>query len=181
GDVARRARLGVAPDEHRQQLGELFAPMTRIAAANPYAWFPIERSAAELATATPENRMVAYPYTKYLISVMDVDLAGALVIASHEAADRLGVPVEKRVYLRGWCYATDPVYVAEHDPAYGSPAMKAASTEALRVAGCGVDELAHIDLYSCFPSSVAFAQDALGLAADDARGVTVTGGLPFFG
>src|SRR5205823_12772964 len=98
-------------------------------------WFPIERSAAELATATPENRMVAYPYTKYLISVMDVDLAGALVIASHEAADRLGVPVEKRVYLRGWCYATDPVYVAEHHPAYGSPAMAAASAEALRVAG----------------------------------------------
>src|SRR5438067_7376671 len=48
-DVARRARLGVAPDEHRQQLGELFAPMTRIAAANPHAWFPVSRTADELA------------------------------------------------------------------------------------------------------------------------------------
>jgi acetyl-CoA C-acetyltransferase len=73
------------------------------------------------------------------------------------------------------------VYVAEHDPAWGSPAMAAASAEALRVAGQGIDDIAHIDLYSCFPSSVSFALDALGLAADDRRGVTVTGGLPFFG
>jgi len=180
-DVARRAHRGEAPDAHRAALGELFAPMSRIAAANPYAWFPLERGAEEIATPTPENRMVAYPYTKYLISVMDVDLAGALVIASHEAADRLGVPADRRVYLRGWCYATDPVYVAEHDPTFGSPAMAAASSEAFRVAGCGIDDVAHLDLYSCFPSSVAFAQDALGLSVGDARGVTVTGGLPFFG
>ena len=180
-DVARRAHLGVPPDDHRRALGDLFAPMTRVAVANPYAWFPVERSADELATPTAENRMVAYPYTKYLISVMDVDLAGALVLASHAAADRLGVPPERRVYLRGWCYATDPVYVAEHDPAFGSPAMAAASAEAFRVAGCGIDDVTRLDLYSCFPSSVAFALDALRLSPDDPRGVTVTGGLPFFG
>ena len=180
-DVARRAHLGVGPEAYRQSLGELFAPMTTVAAANPFAWFPVERTAQELATATSENRMVAYPYTKYLISVMDVDLAGAIVVASHEAADRLGVPVDRRVYLRGWCYATDPVYVAEHDPTFGSPAMAAASAEALGTAGVGIDDVAHLDLYSCFPSSVSFALDALGLSATDPRGVTVTGGLPFFG
>ena len=52
---------------------------------------------------------------------------------------------------------------------------------ALRAAGLGVDDLGHLDLYSCFASSVHLALDALGLAADDARGVTVTGGLPFAG
>ena len=180
-DVARRAHLGIPPDEYRRQIGELFAPMTTIASANPYAWFPVERTAEEIVTATPDNRMVAYPYTKYSISVMDVDLAGAIVIASHEAADRLGVPADRRVYLRGWCYATDPVYVAEHEPTWASPAMAATSAEALRVAGAGIDDVAHLDLYSCFPSSVSFALDALGLARNDRRGVTVTGGLPFFG
>jgi acetyl-CoA C-acetyltransferase len=181
-DVARRAHLGRAPDDHRADIGALFAPMTKVAAANPYAWFPVERSADELVTPTAENRMVAYPYTKYVISVMDVDLAGAVVVASHAAADRLGVPADRRVYLRGWCYATDPVYVAEHDPMWASPAMAAASSEALRAAGVGIDDVAHIDLYSCFPSSVAFALDALGLAPDDARApFTVTGGLPYFG
>jgi acetyl-CoA C-acetyltransferase len=60
--------------------------------------------------------------------------------------------------------------------------MAASSTEALRCAGLGIDDIEHIDLYSCFPSSVALALDALGLSADDGRApFTVTGGLPYFG
>jgi acetyl-CoA C-acetyltransferase len=181
-DVARRARLGASPEDHRRALGELFAPMSKVAAANPHAWFPVERTPDELATPTADNRMVAYPYTKMLMSVMDVDLAGAVVLVSHAVADSLGVPLDRRVYLRGWCYATDPVYVAEHDEPWRSPAMAATTAEAFRVAGVGVDDIAHFDLYSCFPSSMAFAMDALGLRADDARApFTVTGGLPFYG
>jgi acetyl-CoA C-acetyltransferase len=104
-----------------------------------------------------------------------------VILASHERADALGVPAEQRVYLRGWCYATDPIYVAEHDEMWRSPAMTAASGEAMRIAGVGLDDVAHLDLYSCFASSVNFARDALGIADDDARSLTVTGGLPYHG
>jgi len=180
-DVARRARLGADPEAYREALGVLMEPMTRVAVANPYAWFPRERSAAELVTPTADNRMVGYPYTKFMVSVMDVDMAAALVVTSHAAADALGVPPERRVYLRGWCYATDPVYVAEHPELDRSPAMAAAARTALAGAGAGIDDIAHLDLYSCFGSSIQFALDALGLAPDDPRGVTVTGGLPFSG
>jgi acetyl-CoA C-acetyltransferase len=180
-DVARRARLGIAPDEYRRQLGELMAPLNEVAAANPLAWFGTPRSAAEITAATPTNRLVGYPYTKYMVSVMDVDMAAAVIVASDECADRLGVPQEQRVYLRGWCYATDPVYVAEHRDLAASPAMAVAAEEALRGAGATVDDVAHFDLYSCFPSSVHLASDALGVAARDPRRLTVTGGLPFFG
>jgi acetyl-CoA C-acetyltransferase len=180
-DVARRAHLGVAPDEYRRRLGELMAPMTQVAARNEHAWFRQPRSPAELVTPTAANRMVGYPYTKYMVSIMDVDMAAAVIVASEAAADALGVPRERRVYLRGWCYATDPVYVAEHDEMWRSPAMAAASTQALRRAGVGIDDVAHLDLYSCFASSVNFARDALGMRVDDGRAVTVTGGLPFAG
>ena len=37
------------------------------------------------------------------------------------------------------------------------------------------------DLYSCFPSAVEVACEEFGLAEDDPRGLTVTGGLPYFG
>ena len=180
-EIARRGALGISPAEYREGLGRLLAPMTEVAARNPYAWFPRAKSAEELITAGPSNRMVGYPYTKYMVSIMDVDMAAAFIVASHQAADDLGVPADRRVYLRGWCYATDEIYVAEHEPMSGSPAMRAASAEALARAGIGVDDLAHIDLYSCFGSSVHFALDALGLRPDDPRGVTVTGGLPFSG
>jgi acetyl-CoA C-acetyltransferase len=182
-DIARRAHLGVRPEDYRERLGRLMAPMTSIAAENPYAWFPVERSADDLITATPANRLVGYPYTKYMVSVMDVDMAAALLVASHEKADALGVPVDKRVYLRGWAYGNDPWYIAERPELWRSQAMKQVSQAALGMAGAGVHDVAHVDLYSCFASSVLFGMDALGLSESGVseRPITVTGGLPFSG
>jgi acetyl-CoA C-acetyltransferase len=180
-DNARRAHLGIPLDEYRRDLGEQWARFTQVAAANPEAWFPVARSADEIITPTASNRMVGYPYTKYMVSIMDVDMAGALLLTSHEAADALGVPADRRVYLRGWCYATDPIYVAEHSEMWRSPALAYAAGTALGMAGAGIDDVAHLDLYSCFASSVNFARDALGIAADDPRPLTVTGGLPYHG
>jgi acetyl-CoA C-acetyltransferase len=180
-DNARRAHLGRGLDEHRAQLGRVLAPMTAIAAASPHAWFPVERSAEEIVTANPDNRMVAYPYTKLMTSIMDVDMAAALVLASAAKADALGIPEERRVYLRGAAYAEDPSHVAGHPDLWRSPAMAAAADAALHGAGIGTDDVAHLDLYSCFASSVCFALDALGISEDDARSVTQTGGLPYHG
>jgi acetyl-CoA C-acetyltransferase len=181
-DVARRAHLGRSVEEYRAGIGALFAPMTEVAASNPYAWFRETRTAAELVDATPANRVVAHPYTKLVTSIMDVDLAAAFVVASEEAADRLGVPADERVYVRGWGEGRDPDYVAEHHELWRAPAMKTALGRALTQAGVGVDEVARFDIYSCFPSSVAFSLDALGLSPDDPRGpFTVTGGLPYAG
>ena len=185
-DNARRAHLGRSLDEHRQRLGRLLSPMTEVAAADPEnAWFPIARTPDELVTVGPDNRMVAYPYTKLMMSIMDVDMAAAVLLASHETAERLGVPPERRVYLRGWGYAEDPNYLAERRELWRSPAMGVASRAALGAAGVGVDDVAHLDLYSCFASSVAFGADALGLdhqaILEGRRPVTVTGALPYHG
>ncbi len=180
-DVARRAAHDEAPAAHRERLGALLSPMTDVAAANPHAWFPVVRSAEELITPTADNRMVGYPYTKLMVSVMDVDMAAATVVASWAAADRLGVPTDRRVVLRGWSYLTDPVYVAEHGDLGRSPAMAAAAGRALSAAGVGVDDVAHLDLYSCFASSVDLARDGLGIGEGDGRSMTVTGGLPYAG
>jgi acetyl-CoA C-acetyltransferase len=125
---------------------------------------------------------VGYPYTKLTISVMDVDMAAAVLVASHAAADQLGVPAERRVYLRGTGEAYDAVYLAEHPELWRSPAMTTALGDALSSGGSGIDDVAHLDLYSCFASSLWFATDALGLdPRADGRSLTVTGGLPFAG
>ena len=180
-DNARRAHLGIGLDYHRADLAELWHGFSQIAAHQPHAWFPIERSAAEILAVTPTNRMVGYPYSKYMVSVMDVDMAAAVILTSHAKADALGIPTDQRVYLRGWCHATDPQAVASHRDMWRSPAMEAASGEAMTRADVALDDIAHLDLYSCFASSVDFARDALGLGESDQRALTVTGGLPCFG
>jgi acetyl-CoA C-acetyltransferase len=63
-----------------------------------------------------------------------------------------------------------------------SPAISAAGHAALEHAGLTIDEVAHVDLYSCFPSAVQISARALGLPLDDAsRPLTLTGGLTFAG
>jgi len=180
-DNARRARLGFGLEEYRRVLGELWAPFSAVAALHPDAWFPVARSVDEIVEPTAENRMVGYPYTKYMVSVMDVDMAAALLLTTHRGAEAMNVPSDRRVYLRAATYAEDPVYVAEHDEMWRSPAMQAAGEHALATLGVGIDEIAHLDIYSCFGSSVLFASDALGIAVDDPRELTVTGGLPYHG
>jgi acetyl-CoA C-acetyltransferase len=61
------------------------------------------------------------------------------------------------------------------------PASVMAAQHALDQAGIGAADLATIDLYSCFPAPVFNICDGLGLDPEDPRGLTVTGGLPFFG
>jgi len=189
-DNAHRARSGTGLDDYRRRLGALLSPMTAVAAAEPNAWFRMSRAADEIVTPTPDNRMVGYPYTKLMTAVMDVDMAAAVLVASDETADALGVPADRRVYLRGWGYAEDPVHLASRADLWRSGAMAAASGAALAGAGVPAEGIDHLDLYSCFTSSVLFALDALGLdpgasSRDEpgapARPLTVTGGLPYHG
>ncbi len=180
-DNARRGRLGTGLDAYRRELGEQWHRFTQVAAANPEAWFPIERSADVIITPTPNNRLLASPYTKFMISIMDVDMAAAVFVVAEETANGLGIPRDRRVYPQGWQYATDPIYVAEHLDLASSPGMSTVIADTMGTAGIGADDLAHLDLYSCFGSSVNFMRRTLGIALDDPRPLTVTGGLPYHG
>lgn len=178
---ALRARDGRSLDDHQRQLGDFFAPFTKVAAANPYAWFPVERSAEELVTVTDRNRMVGYPYPKYLNAIMEVDQSAAVLIASVRKARELGVPEDQWVFLHGCADASDLWYPLERQDYHSSPAMRLTGERALEMAGIGVEDLDVIDLYSCFPSAVRIGAEEIGLALDDPRGLTITGGLPYFG
>lgn len=179
-DSARRIRRGVALEDHRHDLGNLLAPLSAVAAAQPeHAWFPLRRAPDELTIASPSNRMVSTPYTKLMTAVMDVDMAAAVLLATEARADALGVPRERRVYLRGWGRASEPRALAARPEPWRSPAMEHAMGAAL--GSVAPDAVAHLDLYSCFASSLAFATDALAIAPGDPRPLTVTGGLPYHG
>lgn len=180
-DVARRAHLGLSPQENRERDGELLARLTAVAANHPHAWFPIAHTPRELIEPGPRNRMISDPYTKNMVAIMDVDMAAALILTSHGKADALGIPKDRRITLRGFCSANDPAWIAARSELHASPAMAEASQEALRCAGSDIDGIAQLDLYSCFASSVNFACDALEISGRDTRPLTVTGGLPFFG
>ncbi|UTP41533.1 acetyl-CoA acetyltransferase [Phenylobacterium sp. LH3H17] len=178
---ALRARDGRSIPDHQKRLGELFAPFTKVAAKNPEAWFPVERSAEELVTVTDRNRMVGFPYPKYLNAIMEVDQSAGVIVTSLAKARALGVAEDRLVYLHGCADACDLWYPTDRQNFHSSPAMRLTGKRALEMAGIGLDDIGHIDLYSCFPVAVEIGAEELGLALDDPRGLTVTGGLPYMG
>ncbi len=179
-ETARRARLGLGREQYARAMGRLFAPLTRVAADNPHAAAPTVRDAAELAAVSDRNRMIADPYPRYLVSRDQVNQGAAVLLTSVAAARRLGVPADRWVFLHGHADLREQPLLERADLGR-SPAAVLAVEHALGVAGIGLDDLATFDLYSCFPIAVSNLLDGLGMAPDDPRGFTLTGGLPFFG
>jgi acetyl-CoA C-acetyltransferase len=179
-DNARRAKLGLGVSDYRQQMAELFAPFSKVAAKNPFSSSPVERSVEEIVTVTDDNRMICDPYPRLLVARDTVNQGAAAILMSVEAARRLGVPEDKWVYLHGHADQTEQALLDREDLSVSFSAKQSVA-EALRVAGIGMDDIATFDLYSCFPYPVFAVCDEFGLASDDPRGLTLTGGLPYFG
>lgn len=175
------AHYGRSPLAHRAAIGALMSRFSGVAAANPFAQLPIAHTPDAIITPTDDNRYIGYPYTKVLNSNMFVDQAAALLMMSTEAADRLGVPTKKRVYLHGSADTHEKMLVTERVNYHSSPAIRIGAAHALAEAGIGIADIAHMDIYSCFSSAVQIAADEIGIAHDDPRGLTLTGGLPYFG
>jgi acetyl-CoA C-acetyltransferase len=179
-DNARRARLKLSREEYAAEMGALFAPFTRVAANNPFASAPVERTAAELVTLNEANRMIAEPYPRLIVSRDQVNQGAAVVLMSIAAARRLGIAEERWVFLLGHADLHEPPLLRRPDLSR-SPAAVLASEAALEMAGLSMSKVSTIDLYSCFPIPVFNIADAFDLAPDDPRGLTLSGGLPFFG
>jgi len=178
---ALRAKAGRTPRDHLAYLGRLCARMTEVAADNPRAWFRDRRTAAEIATASEENRLVSWPYTKYMNAILSVDQSASVLVTSVDRARRLGVDPSRFVFLHGHGEAHDLWHVSERRDYTSSPAIAAIAERAFEMAAIGPDDVDWLDLYSCFPSSVQITRDALGIAEDDPRPLTVTGGLAAHG
>ncbi len=180
------SRAGHDADTHRIALGRLMAPFTEVAATHRAAWFREVRTPAEIATPTPDNRIVCEPYTKRMTAFLGTDQSAALVVCSLAEARRAGVE-DRAVFVWSGAEAVDVRFVSARPDPGRSPAIAAAAAAlfaaAAEAAGrpVGIDDVSAMDLYSCFPSAVQMACEALGIAHDDARGLTVTGGLPYFG
>ncbi len=179
---AWRAANGWTLEEHAARIGALWSRFSEVAAANPHAWIRTPRPAADIVTPGPDNRMVSFPYPKLCTANMQVDQGAGYIVCSVEAARAAGVPKERWVFPLAGADANDHWYISHRAELHRSPAIRLAGHAALALAGLGIDDIAAVDLYSCFPVVVQMAAAELGLAVDDAaRPLTLTGGLTFGG
>ena len=178
-ETAIRAAAGRDVAEHQQRIAGLWSRFSHVAADNPYAWLRDAKTPDELLTIGPRNRMIGFPYPKYMNSNNDVDMAAALIMCSAEKADALGIARDRWVFPHSGADCHEHPYVSNRWSFDHTPAVELGGRLALELAGTSVDEIEVIDLYSCFPSAVQLGAQSLGLSID--RQLTRTGGLAFAG
>lgn len=163
-EQAIRKHEGRTVPEHLASLGQLFEGFSKRASEQPeHAWFPTYRDAAEISTVTEVNRIVGYPYPKYMNAVMDVDQASAVVLMSVAEARRLGVDESKWVYLHGTADAYEyPLTTAERKDLFRCYGMQAVGRQVASSANVTMDKISHFDIYSCFPAAVQVAVKVCG-------------------
>ncbi len=172
-------RAGRSHGEQRAAIAPLMSRFTQVASKNPYAWFNKAQTPAEIAEVSDTNRLIAEPYTRSMNSFPNVDQAAALLLTNLAAATEAGL-ADRCVFPWGGAEAKE-LQPARRPDLGASPAMNLAAEAALAGAGVGIDEIAHIDFYSCFPVAVEVAAAGLGVDPAGDRDLTVTGGLPYFG
>jgi acetyl-CoA C-acetyltransferase len=178
---AIRGACGRSVPEHMLSMGKLFARFAAVAACNPLAIRREGYTPDRLATVDHDNRWIGFPYPRLMNSNAFVDQAAALILTSAGLARKLGIPESKWVYLHGCADAHDHWYLSDRISLHSSAAIRRGARKALDMAGRTLDDISYFDLYSCFPSAVEIACREIGLDEDDPRGLTVTGGLPYFG
>ena len=181
-EQALRIANGESSDRHRSRIGELWARFSAVAADNPHAWIREAIPAEQIWQPGPENRMISWPYPKLMNSNNMVNQGAVVILCSAEKATHLQVPRDQWVFPHAGTDSHDTYSITERAELHRSPAIRIGGRRVLELAGIGVDDLDHVDLYSCFPSAVQVAAAELGLGLDDPqRPLTVTGGLTFAG
>ncbi len=178
---AIRGDLGRSPGDHLKAMGKLFARFAAVARDNPLANRREGHSAERLATIDAENRYISWPYPRLMNANAYIDQSAAVVMTSVGLACELGIPRDRWVFLHGCAEGADTWITSERAELHRSAAIRACARTAFDMAGKTLADMKHIDLYSCFTSAVQIGCREIGIDQDDPRGLTVTGGLPFFG
>jgi acetyl-CoA C-acetyltransferase len=178
-EVATSAHWSQTPREAMAESGELWSTYSGVASRNPNAWLKRHFTPEEITRPAPDNRLIAWPYTKLMVANPTVNMGAAILITSLAKARAVGIPEHRLVHVWGGASAEEPRDYLIRDRFFESHAQNAVLKAAMDLAGGDGKAFDAIELYSCFPCVPKMARRTLGLGADVTP--TVTGGLTFFG
>jgi acetyl-CoA C-acetyltransferase len=176
---ALQADLGLEPAEAAVRSAAMYARFSEVAATNPVAWYPEARTADDIATVTPSNRMVCEPYPLAVNAMPHVDQAAAVLLTSVAAARAHGIREDRWLYVWGGAGASDTPDVLDRRTYATSDALASALDRTLEATGVMPDQLDVVDVYSCFPVVPELVMRHLGLPPTATP--SATGGHAAFG
>jgi acetyl-CoA C-acetyltransferase len=176
---AARAAFEQSLAEAQRESAEVWSRMSDVAAANEHAWLREPRTPDEILTPSPQNRPIAFPYTKLMVANASVNQGAGFLVASLAKARAMGVSEDRLVFVGFGAAAREPSDVLARESYDRSIALETALRKTLEFNGLSADALDAVELYSCFPCIPKFARRVIGWPIE--RPVSVAGGLTFAG
>lgn len=176
---ACRAAWGQTLAEAQAESAEIWAGMSRVAARNKNAWLRNPVAAEEIAAASPNNRPIAFPYTKLTVANASVNQGAGFIVTSLARAKAAGAAEERLVYVGRGAAAREPGDVLARDRLDRSLSLEASLRGALAFNSLESGDLDLVELYSCFPVMPKLARRVIDWPVD--RQMTTFGGLTFGG
>jgi len=178
-DSALRYKRGQSVDEHRNEMAQMYARFSQIAADNTDAWCDEPVSAPFIREHSQANRMLAFPYTKLHNSQWNVDQGAGLIFCSAGLATELGIDPRKWIFPLASVEANFMSVVAARKDLGACPGFRIAGAAAFDMAGVDFKDIHLKELYSCFPAAVRVQLDEFGKV--DTGDLSVTGAMTFGG
>lgn len=176
---AGRAAYGQNLAEGQAESGALWHGLSQVAERSEGAWLRKSVPAPDIVTPSDSNRAVAFPYTKFQVANAAVNQGAGFILTSLAEARRAGVPEERLVYIGHGAAAHEDENFLSRDRYDGSPSLAVSIERTMALNGITADDLAHVELYSCFPCVPKMARRVLDWPLD--RPISVFGGLTFGG
>src|SRR3979411_3303943 len=178
-EAATSAHWGQTPRGAMAESGQLWSTYSNVASENPNAWLKRRFAPEEITTPTPDNRLIAWPYTKLMVANPTVNMGAAVLMTSLAKARAAGIAQDRLIHVWGGASAEEPRDYLVRDQFYESHPQNAVLKAVMDLVEGDGKKFDHIELSSGFPCVPKMARRTLGLEPDVQP--TVTGGLTFFG
>jgi acetyl-CoA C-acetyltransferase len=176
---AGRAAYGQTLAQGQAESGSLWSSFSRVAAANEAAWIRQAHAPEEIVQPSGENRPLAFPYNKLMVANASVNQGAAVIVTSLAIAKAVGVSAAQTLYIGRGAAAHEHENPLLRPDFARSASMQVSLERALQLNSVSVEQLDHVELYSCFPCVPKMARRIIGWPLDKAA--TVFGGLTFGG
>ncbi len=176
---ATRAAWGQSLAEAQAESGAIWAGMSAVAAANDNAWIRTPLTADQITSADGDNRPIAFPYQKRMVANSSVNQGAGFIVTSLARAKAAGIAADQIVHVGMGAAAHEMHNMLKRDQYVQPAGMVVTIEETLKRNGLTVDDLDHVELYSCFPCIPKMARRILGWPLE--KPITAFGGLTFGG
>ncbi|HET9229958.1 MAG TPA: hypothetical protein VFO00_01640 [Vitreimonas sp.] len=176
---ASRAAFGQTLAQAQRESAEIWSRFSEIAGANEHAWLRKPLTAEEILTPSPQNRPLAFPYTKLLVANASVNQGAGFIVTSLAKARAMGAREDRLVFVGYGAAAREPSDVLTREGYDRSIALETSLRKTLEFNGLEARDLDAVELYSCFPCIPKLARRVLNWPVD--KPMSVAGGLTFAG